>query len=52
VPPSHTYGTSVPTSVGSGGDYTISDRILRGQKVIVHGDGTSLWTLTRSEGFA
>jgi nucleoside-diphosphate-sugar epimerase len=28
------------------GGYTNIDRMRRGQKVIVHGDGTSLWTLT------
>lgn len=50
VRPSHTYDNSLPTTFG--GDYTVPDRILRGQKVIAHGDGTSLWTLTHSEDFA
>jgi nucleoside-diphosphate-sugar epimerase len=51
VRPSHTYDTIVPTSVGSS-DYTVVDRMRRGQPVIVHGDGTSLWTLTHAEDFA
>ena len=50
VRPSHTYDKGIPTAVGDG--WTVADRILRGQKVIVQGDGTSLWTLTHSEDFA
>ena len=50
VRPSHTYDINIPTSIGGG--YTVADRILRGAPVIVHGDGTSLWTLTHSEDFA
>lgn len=50
VRPSHTYDTIIPTAVGAG--YTVIDRMKRGQKVIVHGDGTSLWTLTHSADFA
>jgi nucleoside-diphosphate-sugar epimerase len=50
VRPSHTYDTYIPTAIGGG--YTVADRILRGAPVIVHGDGTSLWTLTHSEDFA
>lgn len=50
VRPSHTYDTHIPTAVGDG--YTVVDRIKRGQDVIVHGDGTSLWTLTHSADFA
>jgi nucleoside-diphosphate-sugar epimerase len=49
VRPSHTYDqTMFPIS----GGYTIIDRMLRNEKVIVHGDGTSLWTLTHHEDFA
>jgi nucleoside-diphosphate-sugar epimerase len=51
VRPSHTYDTVVPTSVGHW-DYTVIDRMRRGKPVIVHGDGTSLWTLTHAEDFA
>ena len=52
VRPSHTYETNFPVAVGSGGTYTLADRLKRGEPIIVHGDGTSLWTLTHSEDFA
>jgi len=43
VRPSHTYDrTSLPID----GGWTQIDRMRRGQPVVVHGDGTSLWTLT------
>ncbi|MEZ4613281.1 MAG: hypothetical protein R2838_24085 [Caldilineaceae bacterium] len=32
--------------------YTMIDRMRKGKKVIVHGDGTSLWTLTHHKDFA
>jgi nucleoside-diphosphate-sugar epimerase len=50
VRPSHTYDTIVPVAVGKS-DYTILDRIRRGKPVVVHGEGTSLWTLTHAEDF-
>jgi nucleoside-diphosphate-sugar epimerase len=34
------------------GGYTIVNRMRQGKKVIVHGDGTSLWTLTHHRDFA
>ena len=52
VRPSHTYDTVIPVAIGSWDDYTIIDRMKKGGKVIVHGDGTSLWTITHSEDFA
>lgn len=52
VRPSHTYETNFPVAVGGGGTYTLADRMKRGLPIIVHGDGTSLWTLTHSEDFA
>jgi nucleoside-diphosphate-sugar epimerase len=52
VRPSHTYETNFPVAVGGGGTYTLADRMRKGLPVIVHGDGTSLWTLTHSEDFA
>ena len=52
VRPSLTYDTVIPVAIGSWDDYTIIDRMKRGDKVIVHGDGTSLWTITHSEDFA
>ena len=49
VRPSHTYDrTLLPTH----GGYTVIDRMRRGAPVIVHGDGTSLWTLTHHRDFA
>jgi nucleoside-diphosphate-sugar epimerase len=49
VRPSHTY--SAPYVPIDGG-WTAIDRMLRGEPVIVHGDGTSLWTLTHASDFA
>jgi nucleoside-diphosphate-sugar epimerase len=49
VRPSHTYNqTYIPIH----GEWTTVDRMLRGEKVIVHGDGSSLWTLTHNSDFA
>lgn len=49
VRPSHTYDeTRLPLR----GRYTVIDRMRKGKKVIVHGDGTSLWTLTHHKDFA
>jgi nucleoside-diphosphate-sugar epimerase len=49
VRPSHTYDrTKVPLL----GHYTDIDRMRKGKKVVVHGDGTSLWVLTHHEDFA
>ena len=52
VRPSHTYDTIFPIAVGGGSSYMIPKRILEGKPVVVHGDGTTLWTLTHSEDFA
>lgn len=52
VRPSHTYDTVIPVAIGGWNDYTIIDRMKKGNKVIIHGDGTSLWTLTHSDDFA
>jgi len=52
VRPSLTYGeTWIPCAVG-GHDFTVADRMRRGAKVIVHGDGQSLWTVTHNSDFA
>jgi len=49
VRPSHTYDkTLIPNDWG----YTILDRMIKGKKVIIHGDGTSLWVLTYNSDFA
>ena len=54
VRPSFTYGdTIIPLAVNSWPmPYTVVDRMRRGKKVIVHGDGSSLWTLTHNTDFA
>ena len=49
VRPSHTYDrTKVPLL----GHYTDIDRMRKGKKVMIHGDGTSLWVLTHHEDLA
>ncbi len=49
VRPSHTYDQ---TEVPFDGGWTVLGRMLAGKPVIVHGDGTSLWTLTHHDDFA
>lgn len=50
VRPSHTYAHLIPAIMG--GPYAVAERLLKGLPVIVHGDGTSLWTVTHAEDFA
>lgn len=52
IRPSLTYDTVIPVAIGSWTDFTIIDRIRKGKEIIVHGDGSSLWTITHSEDFA
>ena len=54
IRPSLTYGPSQIPLIGASWShpYTVIDRMKRGQKVIVPGDGTSLWVLTWNEDFA
>lgn len=54
VRPSHTYcERGVPLSVhGLKGSWQVLKRMMEGKPVIVHGDGSSLWTLTWNEDFA
>lgn len=52
VRPSHTYDTFIPVAIGGGREYTTAQRILDGKEIIVHGDGTSLWTVTHADDFA
>ena len=54
VRPSHTYDErSVPLGVhGKGGSWQVVKRIMQGKQVIIHGDGTSLWTITHNSDFA
>ena len=49
VRPSHTYDR---TSVPFDGGWTVPARMRAGKEVVVHGDGTSLWTLTHHTDFA
>lgn len=54
VRPSHTYDErSIPLGVhGDMGSYAVIKRMLEGKPVIIHGDGTTLWTLTHNSDFA
>lgn len=52
VRPSLTYDTVIPLALGGWTDWTIIDRMRKGKPVVVHGDGTSLWTITHAEDFA
>lgn len=54
VRPSHTYcERSVPLSIhGPKGSWPVLKRMMEGKPVLVHGDGSSLWTLTWNEDFA
>lgn len=50
VRPGHTYDTVLPVAVGPA-DWTVPARILEGKPIVIHGDGTSLWTLTHADDF-
>ena len=54
VRPSHTYSErAVPVSIhGPKGSWPVVKRMMEGKPVLVHGDGSSLWTLTWNEDFA
>ena len=49
VRPSHTYDDARPPLPG---DWTAWDRLVRGDELIVPGDGTNLWTITHASDFA
>ncbi len=49
VRPSHTYDS---TLIPLDGSWTALDRLRRGVPIVLHGDGTSLWTLTNARDFA
>jgi len=49
VRPSHTYDAGLLPMTGG---YTTLKRMIQGKKVVVPGDGTSLWTLTHNTDFA
>jgi nucleoside-diphosphate-sugar epimerase len=49
VRPSHTYDrTMLPFQ----GGWTVIDRMRKGKKILVHGDGTSIWVFTHHTDFA
>lgn len=54
VRPSLTFGDmTIPLVINSSKKpYTIVDRMLRGQEIIVPGDGSSLWVITHNSDFA
>jgi nucleoside-diphosphate-sugar epimerase len=54
VRPSLTYGdTQIPLVLNSWQQsYTAVDRMIRGEKMVVPGDGTSLWVVTHNSDFA
>ena len=52
VRPSLTYDTVLPIAIGGWGCTTLLDRLKSGRPIIVHGDGTSLWTVTHADDFA
>jgi nucleoside-diphosphate-sugar epimerase len=49
VRPSHTYDETLLPFTGG---WTVVERMRQGREVVVHGDGTSLWTLTHSRDVA
>jgi nucleoside-diphosphate-sugar epimerase len=54
IRPSHTYDErNVPLGAhGEKGSWQVLKRMLEGKPVIIHGDGTSLWTMTANRDFA
>ncbi len=54
VRPSHTYDDcKIPLGVhGNKGSWQVVKRMLENKPVIIHGDGSSLWTLTHNSDFA
>lgn len=54
IRPSHTYDErKVPLGVhGNNGSWQVLKRMIDGKPVIIHGDGTSLWTITHNSDFA
>jgi len=54
IRPSHTYDErSVPLGLhGKNGSWQVVKRMLDGKPIIIHGDGTSLWTMTHNSDFA
>jgi nucleoside-diphosphate-sugar epimerase len=49
IRPSHTYDERLLPTMGG---WTDIERMRAGKPVVIHGDGTSLWTITHSDDFA
>jgi nucleoside-diphosphate-sugar epimerase len=52
VRPSLTYDPFIPLPIAAGTQWTAVDRLLRGQPLVVHGDGCVPWTVTHAEDVA
>ena len=54
IRPSHTYDErNVPLGAhGANGAWQVLKRMMEGKPVIIHGDGSSLWTITHNSDFA
>lgn len=54
IRPSHTFDErSIPMGIhGDKGSWQIAARMMQGKPVIIHGDGSSLWTMTHNSDFA
>ncbi len=54
IRPSHTYDNrNVPAGLhGDNGSWQILKRMMEGKPILVHGDGTTLWTMTHNTDFA
>jgi Nucleoside-diphosphate-sugar epimerases len=52
IRPSHTYCSRWMPTAFSSADFTVPKRMMEGKRVVVHGDGQSLWTLTHTRDFA
>lgn len=54
VRPSHTYGVNALPTIFNSRKFTwsIIERMRRGKKIVIPGDGTSLWVLTHNTDFA
>jgi len=50
VRPSHTSRNKLTTAMGE--DVAVAHRMLAGKPIVVPGDGTNIWTITRAEEFA
>ncbi len=52
VRPGHVYSDFVPITGIKGMGFGLMDRIMKGKPILVHGDGTGLWSAMYNEDFA